>query len=118
MKIAKRSELVSIDQIIPYARNARTHSKDQIIQIRASFREFGVISPLVVDEHYNLLVGHGRLEAARAEGLDALDHLQQRSVTHPQAICHDHNLVSSAVIVLVQILHKPQRPIDIRHHEL
>ena len=84
MKIAKRSELVSIDQIIPYARNARTHSKDQIIQIRASFREFGVISPLVVDEHYNLLVGHGRLEAARAEGLDALTCIVVEHLTEAQ----------------------------------
>lgn len=84
MKIAKRSELVSIDQIIPYARNARTHSKDQINQIRASFREFGVISPLVVDEHYNLLVGHGRLEAARAEGLDALTCIVVEHLTEAQ----------------------------------
>ncbi|MBS3887646.1 MAG: ParB N-terminal domain-containing protein, partial [Dethiobacter sp.] len=62
--LAKRSEIVKIDKIVPYARNARTHSKEQIAQIRASFREFGVVAPLVVDEKYNLLVGHGRLVAA------------------------------------------------------
>jgi ParB-like chromosome segregation protein Spo0J len=73
MQMAKRTELVNINKIVPYARNARTHSKEQIAQIRASFREFGVISPLVVDEKYNLIVGHGRLEAARAEGLTELN---------------------------------------------
>jgi hypothetical protein len=52
-----------------YARNAKIHSEKQIAQIRASFREFGVIAPCLVDENYNLIAGHGRLEAARAENL-------------------------------------------------
>ena len=63
MNIAKRYELVPLARIVPYARNARTHSKEQVAQIRASFREFGVLSPCLVDEQYNLLVGHGRLKA-------------------------------------------------------
>ena len=99
MRIVKRSESVSIDQIIPYARNARTHSKDQINQIRASFREFGVISPLVVDEHYNLLVGHGRLEAARAEGIEALTCIVVEHLTEAQKrayIIADNRLALSA----------------------
>lgn len=84
MILAKRSEIVNIDKIIPYARNARIHSKEQIAQIRASFREFGVISPLVVDENYNLLVGHGRLEAARAEGLTKLNCIVVEHLTEAQ----------------------------------
>lgn len=84
MILAKRSEIVDIDKIIPYARNARTHSKEQIAQIRASFREFGVISALIVDENYNLLAGHGRLEAARAEGLTELNCIVVEHLTEAQ----------------------------------
>jgi DNA modification methylase len=73
MRIAKRYELVPLDRIVPYARNARTHSKEQVAQIRASFREFGVITPCLVDESYNLLAGHGRLLAARGEHLSELN---------------------------------------------
>jgi len=84
MQLAKRTEVVDIDKIIPYARNARTHSKEQIAQIRASFREFGVISALIVDEKYNLLAGHGRLEAARAEGLKELNCIVVEHLTEAQ----------------------------------
>ena len=73
MNIAKRYEFVSLDKIVPYSRNPRKHSKEQIAQIRASFREFGVLSPCLVDDNYNLLCGHGRLEAARAEGLEEIN---------------------------------------------
>jgi DNA modification methylase len=73
MNIAKRYELVPIDNVIPYAKNTRKHDKAQIAQIRASFREFGVLSPCLVDEAYNLIAGHGRLEAARAEGLTEIN---------------------------------------------
>jgi len=84
MILAKRSEIVKIDKIVPSARNARTHSKEQIAQIRASFREFGVVAPLVVDEKYNLLVGHGRLVAARAEGLTELNCIVVEHLTEAQ----------------------------------
>jgi DNA modification methylase len=73
MKIAKRYELIAVDKIVPHAKNTRRHNKAQIAQIRASFREFGVLSPCLVDESYNLIAGHGRLEAARAEGLDEIN---------------------------------------------
>lgn len=84
MIIAKRSEVISVDKIVPSARNARTHSKEQIAQIRASFREFGVLAPLVVDEKYNLLAGHGRLEAARYEGLKELNCIVVEHLTDAQ----------------------------------
>jgi DNA (cytosine-5-)-methyltransferase len=61
-------EQVPIDKLVPYARNARTHSKEQIAQLRASLREFGFVSPAVIDSKYNILVGHGRVQAAREEG--------------------------------------------------
>jgi DNA modification methylase len=73
MQIAKRYELVPIGKIVPRATNPRKHSTEQIAQIRSSFREFGVLSPCLVDENYSLLAGHGRLLAAQAEGLSELN---------------------------------------------
>jgi ParB-like chromosome segregation protein Spo0J len=64
----QRLEQVPIDKLVPYARNARTHSKEQIAQLRSSLREFGFVSPAVIDNNYNILVGHGRIAAAREEG--------------------------------------------------
>ena len=53
----QKLEQVPIDKLVPYARNARTHSKEQIAQLRASLREFGFVSPAVIDADYNILVG-------------------------------------------------------------
>lgn len=63
----KRLAVVSrkVDEIVPYARNPRTHSENQIQQIAASVREFGWTSPLLIDEHNGLIAGHGRLMAAK-----------------------------------------------------
>ena len=62
-------QLVDINKLVPYANNARTHNKEQILKLRSSLREFGVVSPMVIDKDYNVLCGHGRLEAAKAEGM-------------------------------------------------
>ena len=64
----QKLEQVPIDKLVPYARNARTHSKEQIAQLRSSLREFGFVSPAVIDQNFNILVGHGRIQAAREEG--------------------------------------------------
>lgn len=53
-----------VSELIPYARNSRTHSKGQIKQIAASIREWGWTSPILVDEHGTILAGHGRVMAA------------------------------------------------------
>lgn len=65
----ERFEKVPIDKLVPYARNARTHSKEQIAQLRASIREFGFLVPCLVDGKYNIIAGHGRVLAAREEGI-------------------------------------------------
>lgn len=57
-----------IERLKPYERNARTHPPKQIAQIRASLREFGWTQPLLVREDGTIIAGHGRLEAAIAEG--------------------------------------------------
>ena len=60
---------VPVDELVPYARNARTHSEAQIAQLRASLREFGFVNPILIDGARNIIAGHGRVLAARAEGM-------------------------------------------------
>ena len=67
--LTERMEQVAIDRLIPYARNARTHDKEQILQLRSSLREFGFVNPVLVDRDYNIIAGHGRVMAAKAEGI-------------------------------------------------
>ena len=59
----------SVASLIPYARNARTHSDDQVAQIAASIREFGWTNPILVDGENGIIAGHGRLMAARKLGM-------------------------------------------------
>ena len=67
--IQPRTEWLPIGALRLNPRNPRTHSNKQIKQIAASIRKFGFLSPLIVDENNMVLAGHGRLEAARLEGL-------------------------------------------------
>jgi DNA modification methylase len=69
-----------LDRLVPYERNARTHSPEQVAQIVASIQEFGFTNPLLVDGADSILAGHGRLAAAKDMGLAevpviVLDHL-------------------------------------------
>ena len=80
--MAKRIEFWPVDRLVPYARNARTHSDEKIAHIAASIAEFGFNNPLLVDTNSGLIAGHGRLLAARKLGLDqipvvVLDHLSE-----------------------------------------
>ena len=59
----KEFKLVNVELLVPYANNARTHSKEQIKKIQSSLREFGFINPLIIDREHNVLAGHGRLSA-------------------------------------------------------
>lgn len=67
---ADRVERRPITELVPYARNARTHSDQQVDQIAASIREFGWTIPVLVDEEGTLIAGHGRILAAQKLGLD------------------------------------------------
>ena len=80
----QKLEQVPIDKLVPYARNARTHSKEQIAQLRASLREFGFVSPAVIDADYNILVGHGRVTAAREEGYETVPCVFAENLTEAQ----------------------------------
>ena len=69
MTMTTEFQLVDINKLVPYANNARTHNKEQILKLRSSLREFGFINPIIIDKNYNVIAGHGRLEAAKAEGM-------------------------------------------------
>lgn len=78
--MADRIELWPAERLQPYAKNARTHSDDQVDQIAASIREFGFTNPILVDSADGIIAGHGRLMAAKRLGLATvpvivLDHL-------------------------------------------
>lgn len=62
-------QLVDINRLIPYVNNARTHNAQQIVKLRSSLREFGFINPVIIDRDYNVIAGHGRIMAAREEGI-------------------------------------------------
>jgi ParB-like chromosome segregation protein Spo0J len=69
---AAKVEIWPIERLTANPRNARIHGPEQIEQIRASLREFGWTMPVLVRENGMLIAGHGRLEAAKLEGLPRL----------------------------------------------
>ena len=81
-KTTSEMKLVPISKLVPYANNARTHSPEQINKLRGSLREFGFVSPVIIDKDYGILAGHGRVMAARAENIEQVpcvfvDHLTE-----------------------------------------
>ncbi len=59
-----------INDLVPYARNSRTHSEEQVTQIASSIREFGFTNPVIIDNQNNIIAGHGRVLAAKKLGID------------------------------------------------
>lgn len=77
-------EHLPIDSLIPYARNARTHSPEQIKQIAASMREFGFTAPVLIDADGGIIAGHGRVMAARQIGLKEVPCIRLGHLTEAQ----------------------------------
>src|SRR6516165_6364542 len=80
--LARRIEIWPVARLVPYAKNARTHSPEQVAQIAASIVEFGFNAPILVDSNAGIVAGHGRLLAARKLNLAevpvvVLDHLSE-----------------------------------------
>ena len=69
MKTTTEMKLVSIGKLVPYVNNARTHSSEQINKLRSSLREFGFINPVIIDRDFGVIAGHGRILAAKEEGI-------------------------------------------------
>ncbi|MDU5913114.1 MAG: DNA methyltransferase [Anaerococcus vaginalis] len=82
MITTKEMKLVDVEKLVPYINNARTHSQDQINKLRSSIREFGFINPVIIDKDYGVIAGHGRIMAAKEEGIKEVpcvfaDHLNE-----------------------------------------
>lgn len=82
MNTTTELQLIATDKLIPYANNARTHNKEQILKLRSSLREFGFVNPVIIDREKNILCGHGRVMAAKEEGITEVpcvyaDHLTE-----------------------------------------
>ena len=69
MNTTSEMQLIPIDKLIPYVNNARTHSPEQLNKLRSSLREFGFINPVIIDRDFNVIAGHGRILAAKAENI-------------------------------------------------
>ncbi len=96
--MAKQIELWPLERLVPYAKNARTHSEEQIAHIAASIAEFGFNNPVLVDTGAGIIAGHGRVFAARKLGLSqipvvVLDHLSE---TQKRAFIISDNRISDS----------------------
>ncbi|EEE3274492.1 transcriptional regulator [Salmonella enterica subsp. enterica serovar Braenderup] len=74
----------ALDELIPYARNARTHSDEQVAQLVASIKEFGWTNPVLVDECGVIIAGHGRVMAAASLKLDTVPVIVLSGLTSEQ----------------------------------
>ena len=75
---------VSVEKLIPYVRNSRTHSDGQVAQIAASIKEFGWTNPILVDGESGVIAGHGRLLAARKLGQKEVPVIELKHMTESQ----------------------------------
>ena len=73
-----------IGDLIPYARNSRTHSDVQVAQIAASIKEFGFTNPVLIDEEGGIIAGHGRVLGARKLGMDEVPTITLEGLTKTQ----------------------------------
>lgn len=89
----------NVEELIPYARNARTHSDAQVAQIAASIREFGWTNPILLDGQSGIIAGHGRLLAARKLGMSEVPCIELAGLTETQRkayILADNKLAMNA----------------------
>lgn len=69
-KTTTQMQLVPLSKLVPYVNNARTHSPEQITKLRSSLREFGFVNPVIIDQDFGIIAGHGRVMAAKEEGIE------------------------------------------------
>lgn len=83
-KFAEKIETMKVEALVPYARNARTHSPEQVEQIASSIREFGFTNPVLVDSDGGIVAGHGRVMAAKSIGMITVPTLRVDWLTDTQ----------------------------------
>ena len=92
-------EHMDTDALVPYARNSRTHSPEQVAQIAASIREFGFTNPVLIDANNTLIAGHGRVMAAQSIGLPTVPAIRLAHLTDAQRrayVIADNKLAENA----------------------
>ena len=92
-------EHLPTDTLVPYARNSRTHSPEQVAQIAASIREFGFTNPVLIDANNTLIAGHGRVMAAQSIGLPTVPAIRLAHLTDAQRrayVIADNKLAENA----------------------
>ena len=77
-------EHIATDALVPYARNSRTHSPEQVAQLGRSIQQFGFTNPVLIDEHNTLIAGHGRVMAAQRIGLAQVPCIRLTHLTDAQ----------------------------------
>ena len=99
MGTVTRMELRKISELHPYEHNAKLHPPEQIEKLRRSFREFGMIVPVGIDDQDRVVYGHGRLLAAQAEGWAEVPTVTITDLTEDQrrAFIHADNLLGETV---------------------
>lgn len=96
---ANKIEMRRVDELIPFARNSRTHSPEQIAQVAAAMREWGWTVPMLVDEDGTILAGHCRIAAARMLGLNEVPVMVARGWSEAQKrayVIADNKLAENA----------------------
>lgn len=81
---ALKVEQRKVEELIPYARNARTHSDKQVAHLAGLIREFGWTNPILIDGDNGIIAGHGRLAAARKLGLTEVPVIELKHLTPAQ----------------------------------
>lgn len=81
-KFTQEMQQVEISKLVPYANNSRTHNEKQIKKLQSSLREFGFVNPILIDIDFNIIAGHGRVLAAKEDGMKTVpcvfvDHLTE-----------------------------------------
>jgi len=84
MKVQDKIEMLAVTALVPYARNSRTHSKEQIAQIARSIQEFGFTNPVLIDGQGGIVAGHGRVLAAQSIGVGSVPCLRVDWLTEAQ----------------------------------
>ena len=75
---------VQVSELIPYARNSRTHSDEQVSKIAASIKEFGFLNPVITDGDNGIVAGHGRVMAAQRIGMEYVPTVEASHLTEAQ----------------------------------
>lgn len=92
-------EHLALEALVPYARNSRTHSAEQVAQIAASITEFGFTNPVLIDADNTLIAGHGRVMAAQQLGLATVPAIRLAHLTSAQRrayVIADNKLAENA----------------------